>query len=100
MNNTITVDVSVCFYGENEEGISQKIRCIKAVREAFGLGLKEAKDLVEVKPMGSSFTLRISAENYGRLWSLMWGRDIGTTVLVKVYDMSTPRGVDVDLSRM
>lgn len=28
-------------------GLSQKIQCIKRIREAFGIGLKEAKHLVD-----------------------------------------------------
>lgn len=58
---------------------SNKIAIIKAVRSATGLGLKEAKDLVESAPV--SIKEKINKENADSLASIL--KDAGAEVEIK-----------------
>jgi hypothetical protein len=64
---TITLDFEWSYEGGN----TSKIAAIKMARMAFGIGLKEAKDLVE----GGSRRLRLTPAQHGMLDALLNGRD-------------------------
>jgi hypothetical protein len=76
-----------------------KIFAIKTLRQAAGIGLREAKDIIEYRIGGDPVTVDLTAEAFGHLTALC---DIGGAaskgLYVKAVAITTGRGVDFDLT--
>lgn len=83
--------ITEAYNAEYDRDVSQKIRCIKAVREAIGLGLREAKDFVETNGFapGLSIRVRLTDTQYGRLDALIRMNGLGATKSIRVIEQDT-----------
>jgi len=79
----------------SEGDVSDKIKRIKAIREATGMGLKESKDMVEMALDQQAVRIRATAETFGRLCATMHEHGRHTFVITSV---SRGANVEFDLS--
>lgn len=96
----LIIECGVQFHETDGNGASQKIRCIKAVREALGINLKEAKDFVEINGFSYSsgpILTRMTDLQFGRLHALLSSQDLGWCSTPKVIEMEP--SVQADFTR-
>ncbi len=96
--------------GSKADSLLSKIDCIKAIRNGLGIGLKEAKDIVELAinraevnpPISTgSVSMRTTAEAYGRLCaSLAVGANCKYCGEVRIYRVQEIPPVDHDLTAL